>query len=83
MPLLLEDTLLDECVNRLINQVAVRIGDSHSLASLDSTWLNFDHLSLRRHRFDRLGRLRLGWRFACGLYMGRGSYLERSGTLSL
>jgi len=76
-PLLLEETLLDESMNRLINQVAVRTGGSHSLVSLDSTWLNLDHLCLRRHRFDRLGRLRLGWRLACGLYMGRWPYLER------
>ena len=37
MPLLLEETLLDESMNRLINQVAVRTGSSHSLVSLDST----------------------------------------------
>src|SRR5271165_1328572 len=57
MPLLLEETLLDESMNRLINQVAVRTGGSHGLIRLDSTWLNLDHLSRRRLRFEKLGRL--------------------------
>ena len=45
MPLFLEETLLDECMYRLINQVAVRTGGSHSLVSLDSTRLNFGRRS--------------------------------------
>jgi hypothetical protein len=57
MPLLLEETVLDESMNRLINQVAVRTGGSHGLIRLDSTWLNLDHLSRRRLRFEKLGRL--------------------------
>ena len=61
-PLLLGETLLDESMNRLINQVAIRTGGSHGLVSPDSTWSNLDNLSRRRLRFlDRLDRLRLGW----------------------
>ena len=37
MPVLLEETLLDESMNRLINQVALRTGGSYSLVGLDST----------------------------------------------
>src|SRR5271157_858625 len=84
MPLLLEATLLDESMNRLINQAAVRIGGSHRPISLDSTWLNLDQLSRRRLGFDKLGRLRLwvlgmlGWRGWIGwIDKGRWSYLER------
>jgi len=75
-PVLLEETLLDESMNRLINQVAVRTGGSHGLVSLDSTWSNLDNLSRRRLRFDRLRRLRLSWRLG-GLDGGRWPNLER------